>query len=217
MSVACPRSSCWRCGRCGCAGAAGGPGVRRLHDAAAARLDAGHGRPPAFRRPRGRPAALVRGRIVDGRRAGVGSMQWPCAAATASTAPRMMSTTLRLCGHTPGYGSCGCGWQARTARRARADRPLAAGRAARARGLRGAALATSPTWRRWRRWWICGGSICRGRASATSRPLAGLSRLASPHLGGHRGGPVAAERPLRAGGARRGWDAGRLARAAARP
>ena len=49
------------------------------------------------------------------------------------------------------------------------------------------------------------------------RPLAGLSGLASLRLAGVAGGgPVAAERPLGAGGARRGGDAGRLARAAAR-
>ena len=76
----------------------------------------GNGRSTAFFRPRGRAAVLVRGCIVDGRRAGVVSMDRPCAAATGSTAPRTRSTTSRRCGHTPGCGSCGCGWRARTAR-----------------------------------------------------------------------------------------------------
>ena len=84
----------------------GGRGAARRRD----------GRPAAFRRPRGGAAAAVRGRALDGDRAGVGSMHRPCAAATGSTAPRTRSTTSRLCGHTPGCGSCGCGWRARTAR-----------------------------------------------------------------------------------------------------
>ena len=53
-----------------------GPGVRRLYEAAAARLDAGHGRPADVGRPRGGAAAAVRGRAVDGGRTGAVSLHW---------------------------------------------------------------------------------------------------------------------------------------------